>query len=60
MATNLYPFVVEMKNMLGNLDRWLEAGAELAKSKNVEADTLVVARLAIDQYPAREAGAVGV
>ena len=48
---NLYPFVVEMKMMLSNLDRWLEAAAEHAKSKNVEPDQLVGARLALDQYP---------
>lgn len=48
---NLYPFVHEMKLMLSNLDRWLESAGEYAKTKNVEPDTLVVARLAIDQYP---------
>jgi hypothetical protein len=48
---NLYPFVVEMKMMLANLDRWLEAAGEHAKSKNVEPDLLVGARLALDQYP---------
>jgi hypothetical protein len=48
---NLFPFVAEMNTMLANLDRWLESAAEFAKSKNTEPDTLVGARLAIDQYP---------
>jgi len=47
---NLYPFVAEMKTMLANLDRWLVTAAEHAKSKKVEPDTLVEARLALDQY----------
>ena len=47
---NLYPFVAEMQAMLSNLDRWLDAAAEYARSKNVEPDALVGARLAIDQY----------
>jgi hypothetical protein len=48
---NLYPFVAEMKTMLSNLDRWLGAAAEHAKTKKTEPDTLVLARLALDQYP---------
>ena len=48
---NLYPYVVEMKVMLSNLDRWLGAAAEHVKSKKTDPDALVGARLAIDQYP---------
>lgn len=48
---NLYPFVAEMKTMLTNLDRWLEKAEEHAKSKKAEPDTLILARLALDQYP---------
>jgi len=48
---NLYPFVAEMKTMLSNLDRWLGKAGEHAQSKKTDPDTLVGARLAIDQYP---------
>jgi hypothetical protein len=48
---NLYPFIAEMKTMLLNLDRWLGAAGEHAKTKKAEPDTLVLARLALDQYP---------
>jgi hypothetical protein len=48
---NLYPFIAEMKTMLTNLDRWLGAAEEHAKTKKAEPDTLILARLALDQYP---------
>ena len=48
---NLYPFILEMKTMLSNLDRWLVTAGEHAKSKKAEPDALVIARLALDQYP---------
>jgi hypothetical protein len=48
---NLYPFIAEMKTMLTNLDRWLVAAADHAKTKKVEPDALVTGRLALDQYP---------
>ncbi len=48
---NLYPFILEMKTMLSNLDRWLVTAAEHAKTKKVEPDALVTGRLALDQYP---------
>ena len=38
----LYPFVVEMKLMLTNLDRWLGTAEEYAKTKKVDPDALVV------------------
>jgi hypothetical protein len=48
---NLYPFIAQMKTMLTNLDRWLAAAEEHAKAKKAEPDTLILARLALDQYP---------
>ena len=48
---NLYPFIAEMKTMLTNLDRWLGAAEEHANTKKAEPDTLILARLALDQYP---------
>ena len=48
---NLYPFIAEMKTMLTNLDRWLGAAEEHAKTKKAGPDTLILARLALDQYP---------
>ena len=50
MSTFLYPAVLEMKLMLTNLDRWLATAGEHAKTKKVEPDVLVGARLALDQY----------
>lgn len=49
--SNLYPFVLEMRTMLRNLDRWLGKAAEHAKSKNFDPDVFVQARLAPDQFP---------
>jgi uncharacterized protein len=48
---NLYPFVGEMKNMLQNLDRWLDAAAEHANGRSIDVDQFATARLALDQYP---------
>ena len=48
---NLYPFVAQMKALLSNLDQWLGAAAEHAKSTKFEPDTLVQARVAVDQFP---------
>ncbi len=49
--SNLYPFVLEMRTMLKNLDRWLGKAAEHAKNKNFDPNVFVQARLAPDQYP---------
>jgi hypothetical protein len=43
--------VTEMKNMLTNLERWLDKGVEQAKKKSFDPNVLVNARLAPDQYP---------
>jgi hypothetical protein len=37
--------------MLQNLDRWLEAAVTYAGTRKFDADTLLLARLAPDQYP---------
>ena len=41
----------QMKKMLGQLDKWLEAAATYAKDKAFEPGVLVSARLAPDQFP---------
>jgi hypothetical protein len=46
-----YRTVLELKKMLGNLDKWLEKGAAHAKAKSFEPDVLLQCRLAPDQYP---------
>jgi hypothetical protein len=43
--------VPQMKWMLQNLDKWLEAGVANAKSRSFDPNVLVQARLAPDQYP---------
>jgi uncharacterized protein len=48
---SLYPFVLEMKNMLQNLDHWLGKAADHAKAKGFDPNILVQSRLAPDQYP---------
>jgi hypothetical protein len=49
--SNLYPFILEMKTMLENVDRWLGKAAEHAVSKGFDPEAFVHARLAPDQYP---------
>jgi len=41
----------QMKKMLGHLEKWLEAGAEYAKTKPFDPNVLVGVRLAPDQFP---------
>jgi uncharacterized protein len=43
--------IPQFKKMLGNLDKWLEAGAAFAKQKSFDEAVLVGARLAPNQYP---------
>jgi hypothetical protein len=45
--------VPQLGKMLGNLDRWLSRAEELAKEKNFDPETLLVARLAPDQFHLR-------
>jgi hypothetical protein len=43
--------VPQFKKMLGNLDRWLEAGVAFAKQKSFDESVLLASRLAPNQYP---------
>ncbi len=52
MATSFtYASIVQLKKMLGNLERWIDKGVEHAKKKNFDPNVLLQARLAPDQYP---------
>jgi len=42
--------IPQLKKMLNNLDKWLEAGAAYAKEKSFDPNVLLAARLAPDQY----------
>jgi hypothetical protein len=42
--------IAQFAKMLGNLDRWLEAGRGFAERKTFDPDVLVQQRLAPDQY----------
>jgi uncharacterized protein len=44
------PSVPQFKKMLQNLERWLDKAVEHAKSRNFDPETLLVARLAPNQY----------
>jgi hypothetical protein len=46
----IYETLGEMKKMLGQLDGWLVAAGEFAKAKGFDANVLVGARLAPDQF----------
>ena len=43
--------IVQSRKMLGNLDKWLDAGVAYAQKKSFDPSVLLVARLAPDQYP---------
>lgn len=43
--------VPQLRRMLGNLDSWLDKAVAFAETKKFDADTLLVARLAPDQFP---------
>src|ERR1700710_1794119 len=45
-----YETVRQMKKMLGQLDKWLEAAAAFAQEKKFDANVLLTARLAPDQF----------
>ena len=47
----LYPFVLEMKKLLGQVDTWLDKAAAHATAKKFDVNTLLQARLAPDQFP---------
>jgi len=47
----IYQSIVQMKKMLGQLDTWLTKTSEFAQKKSFDANTLLAARLAPDQFP---------
>lgn len=49
---SLYEVLVpQFKKMLGNLERWLDAGVAFAEKKKFDPNVLLQARLAPDQFP---------
>jgi hypothetical protein len=48
---SLYPFVLEMKKLLGSLDACLEKATQDAAARKFDVDTLLQARLAPDMFP---------
>lgn len=47
----IYPIICQMKKMLGQLDKWLEAAATFAQAKPFDPNVFVGLRLAPDQFP---------
>lgn len=47
----LYPILVEMKKLLGNIRGWLEKAESHAAAKGYDPDVLLQARLAPDMFP---------
>jgi hypothetical protein len=47
----IYQSIRQMNKMLGQLDAWLVKATEYAQKKAFDANTLLVSRLAPDQYP---------
>jgi hypothetical protein len=48
---SLYPFVLEMKKLLGQIDGWLDKAEAHATARKFDANTLLQARLAPDMFP---------
>ena len=46
-----YEMISQMKKQLGQAEKWLDAAAELAKSKSFEPNLFLQFRLAPDQFP---------
>jgi hypothetical protein len=46
-----YDAILQMKKMLGNLDKWLDSAAAYAQKKPFDANVLLSCRLAPDQFP---------
>jgi uncharacterized protein len=46
-----YEMFAEMKKVLGQLDKWLEAAVAYAQSRSFEANVFLEQRLAPDQFP---------
>jgi len=49
--SSTYAMITQMKKMLGNLDKWLEAGTSHAQGKSIEPDVLLNCRLIADMFP---------
>ena len=47
----LYPLVLEMKKMLGQMNGWIDKAEAHAASKDYDPNTLLQARLAPDMFP---------
>jgi hypothetical protein len=47
----LYSLVVEMKKLLGHMNRWIDKAEAHAASKDYDPNTLLQARLAPDMFP---------
>jgi uncharacterized protein len=47
----IYPSIRQMNKLLGQLDTWLVKATEFAQKKSFDVNTLLVFRLAPDQYP---------
>jgi hypothetical protein len=45
-----FDIVLQMKKQLAQLDKWLDAATEYAKTKSFDPNTLLTARLAPDQF----------
>src|SRR5262249_41836527 len=48
---SLYPMVLEMKKLLGNMGGWLDKAESHASAKGYDPNTLLQARLAPDMFP---------
>jgi hypothetical protein len=46
-----YDMFCQMKKTLGQMDKWLEAGASFAQTKSFDGGVLVSSRLSPDQFP---------
>src|SRR5262252_5538393 len=51
LPTMDFDTIRQMKKMLGQLDKWLEAAASHAQSKSFDPNVFVGLRLAPDQFP---------
>jgi hypothetical protein len=50
MGAMIYQTISQMKKMLGNLDKWLDAAAAFAKEKSFDPNVFLGLRLAPDQF----------
>lgn len=50
MSRMYYEAIGQMKKQLGQLNKWMDAAAEFARSKSLESSTILGTQLAPDQY----------